>query len=405
MTNFQKKYYKYKSKYINLKKSLNGGGYICNPDPKGVLICKEVEGPGDYETRDECVHGCLDARAPTAPPKAPPTAPQFQLDFPFKAPPTAPQFQHDLDSPFKAPPPKAPSKALPTAPPKAPPTYHATAASAAAAVPETIIQNRFFSLPLGFDLRTATFKNFDDIIQDLENKYRMLDLEETFVEELKKKNLGGEMRGINVDDYTPDNIIESIINKVVEMILILYKKIIETIGRLEKLEPSRKLVIVVPGDSGYRQMKVIELLLEKAGQSVEIIYFPLSGVSSIITEEENMKFEKYIINKLKLDEPKRHLSLFFIFDVQDTGITVSKIHDVIKKKFPANKTERPFVWYEFGYIPWTNFLINAPKKKRCMEYYNMIKQDHPRPLRDLSFCVLAIFILYYNTRNKIMPQE
>jgi len=58
--NYQKKYLKYKYKYLKLQK---GSGYVCNPkEDKLKNFCKEVKEFGEYRNLDNCLTKCADKR-------------------------------------------------------------------------------------------------------------------------------------------------------------------------------------------------------------------------------------------------------------------------------------------------------------------------------------------------------
>ena len=172
--------------------------------------------------------------------------------------------------------------------------------------------------------------------------------------------------------------IEHILNNLIKMCktLLILKK------------TNKNIYIIVPGDSGYRQMKVVEYLLNN--RNINFVYIPISGIKHDKIEKET---KDYFYKKIK------HIpitDLILIYDSTVTGSSVTFIKTELEKDNYKNFGE-----LEFSHLMDVKMFLESPLNARCVPYYPDVLNELPKI--DTNICKYIIFFLYYKivTAKKI----
>jgi hypothetical protein len=112
----------------------------------------------------------------------------------------------------------------------------------------------------------------------------------------------------------------------------------------------KKIIIIVPGDSGFRQVKAIELYLKKTKQdeNIKFVYIPLSGITNIEPTDELLQYFKESINGT-------HDNYFIIYDYYETGLTINLIKNILNKLYEnpdisIQQIPPPCIFLKFIYL-------------------------------------------------------
>ena len=154
--------------------------------------------------------------------------------------------------------------------------------------------------------------------------------------------------------------------------------IYKTLLILKKI--NKNIYIIVPGDSGYRQMKVVEYLLNN--RNINFVYIPISGI-----KRDNIKKETkhYFYEKIK------HIpttDLILIYDSTVRGRSITFIKTELEKNNYKNIRE-----LEFANVMNVEMFLESSKDGRCTPYYADVLQELIKI--DNNICKYVIFFLYY----------
>ena len=142
-----------------------------------------------------------------------------------------------------------------------------------------------------------------------------------------------------------------------------------------------KIYILVPGDSGYRICKVLELLLNDI-TNFEFIFFPISGLGS----ENDSKMSTYFQNIIK------HIpidSKIYIYDKKSFGRSERWFIEELKKNNQIN-----FEYLQMEYSVSLNAgMVESEVIARCQPYYKDVSKEI-EPINN-SICKYVILYLYY----------
>uniref|UniRef100_A0A6C0EJY1 Uncharacterized protein n=1 Tax=viral metagenome TaxID=1070528 RepID=A0A6C0EJY1_9ZZZZ len=144
-------------------------------------------------------------------------------------------------------------------------------------------------------------------------------------------------------------------------------------------ETNKKIYIIVPGDSGYRQMKVTEYLLNN--KHINFIYIPISGIKRVNGDE----IKDYFYQKIK------HIpitDLILIYDSRVRGISITFIKTQLDKHDYKNIME-----LEFPNHMNIEMFLESDKDKRCTPYYADVTKELTKI--DTNICKYVILFLYY----------
>jgi len=166
------------------------------------------------------------------------------------------------------------------------------------------------------------------------------------------------------------------------------KDTIEKLQTLVKIKSStlKNIIIIVPGDSGFRQVKAIELYLKKTKQdeNIKFVYIPLSGITDREPTDELLQYFKDSINGT-------HENDFIIYDYYYTGITINLIQNILNKLY-----ENPSIHLQN--IGDFRLLTNA--KHRCQPQKHFPHIDtRPVSQEDYIHCTSVIAWLYNTLIN------
>lgn len=143
---------------------------------------------------------------------------------------------------------------------------------------------------------------------------------------------------------------------------------------------NKNIYIIVPGDSGYRQMKVVQYLLNN--MNINFVYIPISGIKRDNIKEET---KHYFYEKIK-HIPTTDLILIYDSTVQGHSITFIKTE--LEKNNYKNIKE-----LEFVDAMNVKMFLESSKDGRCTPYYADVQQELTKI--DNNICKYVIFFLYY----------
>ena len=97
-----------------------------------------------------------------------------------------------------------------------------------------------------------------------------------------------------------------------------------------KSETPKEIIIIVPGDSGFRQVKAIELYLIKTKQdtNIKFVYIPLSGIKNTEPTHELFEYLSSFING-------NNENYFIIYDYWHAGNTIKLIKNILNKLYDS----------------------------------------------------------------------
>ena len=143
---------------------------------------------------------------------------------------------------------------------------------------------------------------------------------------------------------------------------------------------NKNIYIIIPGDSGYRQMKVVEYLLNN--MNINFVYIPISGIKRDNIKEET---KHYFYEKIK------HIpttDLILIYDSTVRGHSIAFIKTELEKNNYKNIKE-----LEFADLMNVEMFLESSKDGRCTPYYADVQQELTKI--DNNICKYVIFFLYY----------
>lgn len=168
------------------------------------------------------------------------------------------------------------------------------------------------------------------------------------------------------------------------------KDTIEKLNTLLKIKSStlKKIIIIVPGDSGFRQVKAIELFLKKTKQdeNITFVYIPLSGITDIEPTVELLQYFKESINGTRDN-------CFIIYDYYDTGLTINLIQNILNKLY-----DNPDIFIQK--IPYFRLLTNAVHRCQPQKHFPPVSTE-PVSQEDYIHCTGVIAWLFNTLINAV----
>lgn len=206
---------------------------------------------------------------------------------------------------------------------------------------------------------------------------------------------------------------ENVINKIIEFTKKLYKVLFETNERVKGIE--RELIVVIPGDSGIKQCRVVQEILKindvknNKGEEIKFYYFPISKLKEANPPEDKEMLSPYIKESLDIpiSGPDTDIKkLYMIIDFNDSGEGVINLKQIILNDYVEEpvKQNKPFVSVNGGkewgklLIPDYDILINANNNERCTNQFMPHWQPNPTKLQrvdNFTFCNIVIMSIYY----------
>jgi hypothetical protein len=150
----------------------------------------------------------------------------------------------------------------------------------------------------------------------------------------------------------------------------------------------KKIIIIVPGDSGFRQVKAIELYLKKTKQDkdIQFVYIPLSGITNIEPTDELLQYFKESINGTREND-------FIIYDYYDKGRTINLIQNILNKLY-----ENPYIHLQK--IPFFRLLTNAVHRCQPQKHFPHIDTESVSQ-EDYIHCTSVIAWLFNTLINAV----
>lgn len=224
------------------------------------------------------------------------------------------------------------------------------------------------------------------IIKSMIQQYLTFDLDYNFdkIIDIDKDILN------QISTFIENNIINDKRYSFTELIEDIKKDTIEKRNTLLKIKSGtlKKIIIIVPGDSGFRQVKAIELYLKKTKQdeNIKFVYIPLSGIKNIEPTDELLQYFKESINGT-------HENYFIIYDFLNTGVTIDLIKNILNKLY-----NNPNIFIQE--ISNFRLLVDAdyrcqPKKYFAPNYYKSVSQ------KDYIHCTNIIAWLFNTLINSV----
>jgi hypothetical protein len=162
------------------------------------------------------------------------------------------------------------------------------------------------------------------------------------------------------------------------------KNTIEQLESLLEIKKNNKkeIIIIVPGDSGFRQVKAIELFLIKTNnkQNIKFVYFPLSGVRGKNPMEEHKNYLSSIIDG-------NNKNLFVIYDYIFEGRTIGLIKNTLDTLY--NNPE--IIVKEIRSI---GMFIEAKYRCQPKKFFDKSKKDEDINNDDIYHCTHIIAWLF-----------
>lgn len=166
------------------------------------------------------------------------------------------------------------------------------------------------------------------------------------------------------------------------------KDTIEKLQTLVKIKSStlKNIIIIVPGDSGFRQVKAIELYLKKTKQdeNIKFVYIPLSGITNREPTDELLQYFKESINGT-------HENDFIIYDYYYTGLTINLIQNILNKLY-----ENPSIHLQN--IGDFRLLTNAKHRCQPQKHFPPVSTE-PVSQKDYIHCTSVIAWLFNTLIN------
>ena len=216
--------------------------------------------------------------------------------------------------------------------------------------------------------------NIENVIQNLEEggdiDATMDEIEKTYCD--SNSMWGSE--DIKISSYT-------VVFEEIQRLIIKFKELVNL--------SNEKTYILVPGDSGYRICKVVELLINNKDK-FEFIFFPISGLPP--RSSENNKSMVAYVERLTTHIPKE--SKIILYDKKHTGKSEEWFNDTL-----AGLKFKNVSFEEMGfYAGKIRGMVEAKQEDRCQPAY----KDAGKEIVDIdnTTCKYVILFLYYYSKDK-----
>ena len=219
-----------------------------------------------------------------------------------------------------------------------------------------------------------------------------------------KSKIDEVIKSLKPEDITNLNIIINKISnecKLDDLCIMIAKTYFSLIDILKN--STNKLIILIPGNSGYKQMKVIELLINNSyNERLFFKYFPLTKVrDDSIYKPEFISYIKNTIDTIKSINTSEKIN-FIIYDFSFEGHTINSIKHVLSD-YNSNIIELGNVIPLGIYIESEDEKLLGNYVHRCQPIHSDItKQIIELNYRDMLICNFIIFSLYYNVNNLLL---
>ena len=270
------------------------------------------------------------------------------------------------------------------------------------------------------DITNINYHMFDNIIKHNIGEKIYDNVVELF-KGTRMASIGTNFKGVLENNSS----IKKVFIKCIFPILLILSELIDLCNRIEQKKSTifreiDTVCILSPGDSPYKLVKVVELLVQIlydhsdifSNSSLKLMfkYLPISGLRNYPTgkyDHVNKHFKKFDV-----DTNNNNNVFYFIVDYSSTGSTRGIIDEILfSHKTKINGRKRYREWFLNSrmihiYFPEYNFIIQpdvVASNTRCISYYrlkrHLNKSNEIEHVRDNKFCIVIIFILYYLCTN------
>jgi hypothetical protein len=253
------------------------------------------------------------------------------------------------------------------------------------------------------------------IFADLSNKrYKKIQIE--FKNIIKKISLFMQDKKKHMNDMLKSDIEEYKFEEKPEYISYLYSNAIYGDGDMKDIRTSiihletiynnllqittymfrSKTLIIIPGDSGYRLMRVIQFMLEEYRDYFDFVYFSLSRVAENLENDSKgdnyKKYKNYVCSKIRCDIKYNN---YIIYDYIASGTSVILIEKILLhtgvKRHLINIISVPDAVMHFG----------AESEHRCINSHDIIESRETYRKYTSYMCTFIIILLYNLLKDKL----